>query len=117
MGADEYLAPGPNSGTGHTSLVISIENTINLALRVIKPVLKGKAASVELKRDAESAYVKQLQADLKKRIWGTGGCHSWYLDENKETGEKWNASMYPWWQVYFWYRCLFPTWKDWNFQG
>ncbi|KAK0641754.1 hypothetical protein B0T16DRAFT_516194 [Cercophora newfieldiana] len=111
-----FFMCGPNSGTGHTSLIMAIENSINLGLRVIKPVLDGKATSVELKPGAEQEYAKKLQADLKKRVWASAEGHTWYIDENKETGEKWNASMYPWWQVYHWYRSVFPTWKDWDLQ-
>jgi hypothetical protein len=79
---------------------------------MIKPVLDGKAASIEIRSNAEAKYVEQLQADLRKMVWGARKGHSWYVDE----GEKgaWNASMYPWWQIYFWYRSVFPTWSDWN---
>ncbi|KAK0620175.1 monooxygenase [Immersiella caudata] len=107
-----FFLCGPNSGTGHTTLTIAIENAINLALRLIKPVLDGKATSVEVKRDAEEKYTRQLQADLKKMVWGAQKGHTWYLDGS---GTGWNASMYPWWQIYAICRS-FPTWRDWNLQ-
>ncbi len=105
---------GPNSGTGHTLLVIAIENTVNFALRMIKPILDGKASSVEVKREAEEAYAQTLQNGLRSTVWDQGGCSNWYIKKKEDTGERWNGMMYPFWQSYSWYRSVFPTWKDWN---
>jgi hypothetical protein len=33
----------------------------------------------------------------------------WYVN-----GKEWNAMAYPWAQSHFWYRSLFPVWKDWD---
>ncbi|KAK3390648.1 monooxygenase [Podospora didyma] len=111
-----FMLAGPNSATGHTSVVIATENAINFALRVIKPVLDGEATRVELKREAEVKYVDELQNKLQNdTVFSKGGCRSWYFKEDKATGRKWNAFIYPYWQAYFWYRCLFPTWGDWEY--
>ncbi|KAL5586772.1 hypothetical protein FOBRF1_016642 [Fusarium oxysporum] len=42
-----FLLYGPNSGVGHTSAIIALENGINYSLRVIKPILDGKASIVD----------------------------------------------------------------------
>lgn len=93
---------------------MAIENSINYALRIIEPVLDGKVSAVEIKHDAEARQAEQLQEDLRKSVFGSGGCHSWYVKEDADSGKSWNAMTYPYTQPYFWYRCLFPVWKDWN---
>ncbi|KAK1749845.1 ACB 4-hydroxyacetophenone monooxygenase [Echria macrotheca] len=108
-----FLVCGPNSGTGHTSLTLAIENEINFALRIIKPVLDGKASSVELKAEAEKKYDQSQQDSLGKMVWNAG-CANWYLDPNAGPEAKRNGMMYPWWQQYMWYRSVFPTWGDWT---
>ncbi|KAJ3938083.1 uncharacterized protein N0V96_011765 [Colletotrichum fioriniae] len=94
----------------HTSTIIAAENSINFALRIIKPVLDGKGTTVEVTREAEQRYVNQMQADMQKTVWSTG-CTSWYLKDTTD-GKKWNGSTYPYSQAYFWYRCLFPDFGD-----
>ncbi|OBT65742.1 hypothetical protein VE03_03346 [Pseudogymnoascus sp. 23342-1-I1] len=102
-----FLLLGPNAATGHTSALMASENMINYALRILSPVLGGKAASVEVNYEAEKKHVYYMQDELKKRVW-SAGCKSWYIKENQ-----WNSMSYPWSQAYFWYRSLFPTWSDW----
>ena len=86
---------------------------MNYALRILKPVLDGKASAADLKIEAERRYVNRIQSDLQKTVWFSG-CQSWYVRDG-EGGKKWNAMSYPWSQGHFWYRSLFPTWSDWSF--
>lgn len=91
---------------------MSIENGINYALRVLKPVLEGKASVACVKRSAEESYVDRLQAALQKTVWTTG-CNSWYV--RGPGGKIWNGMTYPWSQAYYWYESLFPVWRDWEY--
>ncbi|KAG5299811.1 monooxygenase [Histoplasma capsulatum G186AR] len=106
-----FMLLGPNSATGHTSAIIASENAINYSLRILKPVIAGKAATVELKQEAEDLYTREVQAALEETVFNAGGCQSWYIQ-----GNKWNPTMYPWSQAYMWYRSLFPIWSDWNIE-
>ncbi|KAH7129271.1 hypothetical protein EDB81DRAFT_661866 [Dactylonectria macrodidyma] len=108
-----FLLLGPNAATGHTSAIMAAENSINYAMRVLRPVLKDEASVAELKPDAEHRYVTQIQDDLSKTVWNSG-CQSWYI-EGKAGGRTWNAMSYPYSQAHFWYRSLFPTWSDWEY--
>ncbi|KAH8646209.1 hypothetical protein BX600DRAFT_390517 [Xylariales sp. PMI_506] len=108
-----FILLGPNAATGHTSAVIAAENSVNYALRIIKPILEGRATVAELKYEAEQRYVDEIQGTLKETVWFSG-CSSWYV--RSVPGAKiWNAMCYPWSQGYFWYRSLFPTWSDWRY--
>jgi len=90
---------------------MAIENGINYALRVLKPVLDGQASIACVKREAEEAYFQRIQAALKNMVWT--GCNNWY--SRGPGGKVFNGSTYPWSQAYYWYTCLFPVWKDWEY--
>ncbi|XRM48122.1 hypothetical protein ABZX51_011062 [Aspergillus tubingensis] len=102
-----FMLFGPNAGTGHTSALMAAENSVNYALRVLKPVFDKRADAVELSPTAEDEYSKAVQGALQKRVWNAG-CQSWYINE-----KNWNAMAYPWTQAYFWYRSLFPIKSHW----
>lgn len=114
---------GPNSATAHTSNVIWIENAVNHALRVIKPLLEGQASVVEVKPEAEKAWIDKTQQKLHEMIWSSTQCQSWYNKEldapvevaGKKT-QRWNGMLYPWSSGHFWWTSLFPTRADWVYR-
>ncbi len=81
---------GPNTTTGHSSVILASENMIKLSLKFIGPILNGDVALAEIKKEAEVEWAKDTQNALKKRVWSTGGCRSWY-----QTKEGWNSTVYP----------------------
>lgn len=89
------------------------ENSINYALRIIKPILDGSASVADLKPEAERQYVDKVQDALSKTVFASG-CMSWYV-RARPGGKTWNASTYPWTQPYYWWRSLFPVWSDWQY--
>ena len=106
-----FMIFGPNAATGHTSAVYAIENTIDLVLKVVKPILKDDTASaVEVKYDAEKNWVETLQGALKQRVWADN-CHTFYVDQ--KTG--WNYATYPWSSYHMWFVNRFPIMSDWTY--
>ncbi|CAK9437314.1 uncharacterized protein LODBEIA_P16920 [Lodderomyces beijingensis] len=103
-----FLMSGPNAGTGHSSVVMSIENAIDFYLKVAKPILQGKEKSVVVKTQAYDTWHKDIQHELKSSIFGTplGGCVSWY----NRGGH--NHTTYPWSQIHYWYVTHFPNYTD-----
>ncbi|KAM5341523.1 hypothetical protein ACJ41O_014554 [Fusarium nematophilum] len=85
-----FVLFGPNSFTGHSSVVLGLENQVNHAIKLLKPVLTGQAEAIEVKREAANQYTQQVQTDLKKMVWNSGGCSSWYV-----TSEGYNSMSYP----------------------
>jgi cation diffusion facilitator CzcD-associated flavoprotein CzcO len=106
-----FMIFGPNTVTGHSSVIMASENMVELTLKMIEPVLKGDASTVEVKKEAEQRYTNDVQQQLKKTVFTAGGCANWYVDP--KTG--WNSNAYPWSQIDFWYRCTFPKWNDWSY--
>lgn len=93
-----FLIGGPNSATGHYSVVSAIENGCAFAARAIRPVITGKAKSVEVKRSAYYKWFEYTQQLLSSGVYGSafGGCTSWYSANGL------NSTTYPASQVHFW---------------
>ncbi|PLN82607.1 FAD/NAD(P)-binding domain-containing protein [Aspergillus taichungensis] len=102
---------GPNSGRGHTSTLYTVETYVDLIIRVIGPVLAGRASSVEVKRSSEERFNEQLRAGLKKTIL-ENACRSWYIDP---TSEK-NWFIYPWNSLNMWLSTHWGISGDWIYQ-
>lgn len=75
-----FLMGGPNTGLGHTSVVVMLEAQIPYVIGALKLLRKRELAAVEVKPEAEEAYNRDLQGRLEKTVWNSGGCASWYLD-------------------------------------
>jgi cation diffusion facilitator CzcD-associated flavoprotein CzcO len=81
---------GPNTATGHSSVILASENMVNMSLKFIGPILDGDVVTTEIKKEAELEWARDTQSALKKRVWNTGGCDSWYKTEGG-----WNSTVYP----------------------
>jgi cation diffusion facilitator CzcD-associated flavoprotein CzcO len=81
---------GPNTATGHSSVILATENSVNLSLKFIKPILEDEIAETEIKKEAEVAWAEDIQRACKNTVWHKGGCNSWYKEEND-----WNSTTYP----------------------
>jgi cation diffusion facilitator CzcD-associated flavoprotein CzcO len=120
-----FMIFGPNTATGHSSVVMASENMVNYSLNFIKMILNGEVTTIDVKKEAEVAYTAEMQEALKDTVWRSG-CSSWYY-----TKDGWNSTVYPYvptcdrnahaetnssryTQVDFWRRCTFPKWSDWN---
>lgn len=109
-----FALQGPNSLNGHTSVIMASENSCNYALRIIRPLLQGRGTVAEVSLAAEKDYVNNVQDALSKTVLAKE-CSSWYVHKLAD-GRQWNATTYPWSQAHYWYRSLFPIWKDWQFR-
>ncbi|KAF3286993.1 hypothetical protein TWF970_008823 [Orbilia oligospora] len=105
-----FMIFGPNSVTGHTSVILATENMCQYALNIAKPVLKGDASEVEIKQGAEVEYSKWVQEKMKDTVFNTTGKKdkTWYVRD-----DGWNSTTYPRSQIHFTYRTYFPVYKDW----
>lgn len=115
-----FTLMGPNTVTGHLSVIYTVECQINFLLRLVKPVLqsmhnqnrailtpRSEIEYVDVKPESAISDSNWMQAKLKKLVWSSG-CTSWALDP--ETGV--NIAMYPQFQYMFWWRSVFISGKD-----
>lgn len=85
-----FILFGPNTATGHSSVVFAIECAVMHTLKMIAPILRGDASTVEVKKEAEIKWTNDIQRQLKDTVFMSGGCTSWYY-----TANGWNATGYP----------------------
>ncbi|MGW3410186.1 flavin-containing monooxygenase [Streptomyces sp. NPDC000888] len=74
---------GPNTGLGNSSMILMIESQLNYMADFVRQlgVLGGRAA-LDARPGAVDAWNRGVQERMKRTVWNTGGCDSWYLDAN-----------------------------------
>lgn len=85
-----FIIFGPNTATGHSSVILASENMVNYTIHFIKRILSGDVRTFEVKKAVEIAWTKTMQEKLKDTVWMSTGCQSWYKD-----AKGWNATVYP----------------------
>lgn len=91
---------GPNTGLGNTSMILMIEAQLAYLAHYIatldrlRGVAPGARAGVALNARAEAvrAWTDQVQEQLRRTVWNTGGCTSWYLDAHGRNTTVWPGS-------------------------
>ncbi|TFK97994.1 hypothetical protein BDV98DRAFT_573741 [Pterulicium gracile] len=70
------MISGPNTVTGHNSVIYSTEVQVDYIMKLLRPLLQGKVAAFDVKDEATEAYNNRLQYWLSNSIYS--GCVSWY---------------------------------------
>ncbi|MFC8092260.1 flavin-containing monooxygenase [Streptomyces sp. NPDC057301] len=81
---------GPNTGLGNSSMILMIESQLNYMADFVKQldVLGGRAA-LDARPSAVHAWNRRVQERMKRTVWNTGGCTSWYLDAGGRNTTVW----------------------------
>ncbi|KAF2477325.1 cyclohexanone 1,2-monooxygenase [Lindgomyces ingoldianus] len=126
-----FIMMGPNTVTGHLSVIYTVECQINFTLRLLSPILQTlpsyrsthttfpfslssllsslhlsapspQPSTVEVLMPAFLADTLWTQTSARKLVWSSG-CVNWAIDP--KTGL--NNMMYPDWQYWYWIRSVF----------
>jgi len=89
-----FLVTGPNTGLGHTSMVLMIEAHIQYIASAIQTMREHNLASVDVKREVQDRFNRRLHARLARTIWTTGGCKSWYQTSAGKVVALWPGSTF-----------------------
>ncbi|MBS1152628.1 MAG: hypothetical protein H6Q89_4326, partial [Myxococcaceae bacterium] len=74
-----FLLSGPNTGIGHTSLLVMIESQLAYVLDALRTIERRGLQTVEVKPEVQRRFVAELDARSRRTVWESG-CMSWYLD-------------------------------------
>lgn len=85
---------GANTGLGHSSMVFMIESQIAYVLDAIASMEVNRYAAVEPRRDVQDTWNRDLQRRMRRTVWSTGGCSSWYLDDHGRNTTLWPRTTY-----------------------
>ena len=84
-----FVLVGPNTGLGHTSLLVMIEAQLNYLMSALDAMDRHRLATVEVKPGALARYNRRLRRRMGRTVWTTGGCKSWYLDSSGRNTTLW----------------------------
>lgn len=81
---------GPNTGLGNSSMILMIESQLNYMADFVRQldVLGGRVA-LDARPEAVRAWNHRVQERMKRTVWNTGGCTSWYLDAHGRNTTIW----------------------------
>lgn len=115
-----FIMMGPNTLTGHLSVIYTSECQINFVIRAIRPILRSLNSHrsmlpalrsspdiVDVTPEAEERDISDVQERVKKLVWASG-CVTWAI----EPETKRNTAMYPDYQYKYWLRSVFIKWSD-----
>lgn len=116
---------GPNTLSGHLSVIYTTECQINFAMRIIRPLMRTLQSRrsilpsmspeydvADVKATAERRDIDTVQEKAKKLVWASG-CSSWFI----HSGSNRNTIMFPDWQFKFWLKSVFISWDDFSYRS
>ena len=89
-----FFIVGPNTGLGHSSMVFMIESQVSYIVDALRTMRTEGHGSVEVTAAAEQAWSADLQRRMKRTVWSSGGCASWYLDKHGNNTTLWPRSTF-----------------------
>ena len=89
-----FLIAGPNTGIGHTSLLVMIEAQIRYVRDAIAVISARRATSAEVRDDVYRSWGDEIESRSAASVWTTGGCRSWYLDADGRNSAIWPDLTY-----------------------
>ncbi|KAL4943059.1 hypothetical protein BDV06DRAFT_235010 [Aspergillus oleicola] len=98
-----FMVGGPNTLTGHTSAIMTNENTVQYILRLIQPILTGEVSAIEPKPEAVQRWTQDIRRDTDETVIST--CLSWYNAQGEQ-----NVAL----SLDYYFRCRFPRHSDWK---
>jgi len=99
-----FMLFGPNTGTGHTSVLYTTEIQVDYIIQLIKPILERQVSSVEVKTDPTDRYNAKIHGLLNKSLFTQ--CLSWY----RVGGEGKITNIFPGSATTFWWWLRKPNW-------
>ena len=85
-----FTVLGPNSGLGHTSLLLISEAQNRMVVQAIRERDRRRAGSIQVRTAAQDQFNGRVQQRSRRAVW-LSGCRSWYLDQDGV-----NRALWPW---------------------
>ncbi|WP_055612926.1 hypothetical protein [Streptomyces phaeochromogenes] len=90
---------GPNTELGHNSMVFMIEAQARYIVGAIKHAHVRRTGALELRPEVQASAYGQTQRSMRKAVWVSGGCRSWYRSADGRIDTLWpGTTVSYWWQ-------------------
>jgi cation diffusion facilitator CzcD-associated flavoprotein CzcO len=86
-----FLLLGPSLGTGHSSAFTILEAQLDYVSRALERMQTARIEAIDVRQEVLRAYVADVQSALPRTVYASGGCVSYYVDENGK-----NTFSWPW---------------------
>jgi cation diffusion facilitator CzcD-associated flavoprotein CzcO len=88
-----FILQGPGTGLGHSSVLLMIEAQIAHLVGAVRYMGRHQIAAIEPRAAAQAAFVAEVDRQMERTVWTTGGCQSWYLDRTGRNSTIWPGSI------------------------
>ena len=85
-----FLLVGPNTGPGHTSVLVYLEKQLDYVMQALDYMRRHRLKYLNVLPEVQKDFNDWLQARMQDTVWVAGGCDSWYITEDGK-----NTSLYP----------------------
>ena len=83
---------GPNTGLGHNSMVHIMESQSNYLAAYLQTLRRNPEHFLNVKTESQTQFNASIQKKMRGTQWISGGCVSWYLNEQGENRVLWPGS-------------------------
>ncbi|MGZ4635866.1 flavin-containing monooxygenase [Oryzihumus sp.] len=90
-----YFLLGPNTGLGHTSVVMMIEWATGYVLQALDHA-RRRRGPVVVTDAAQERFTREMRTRSRRTVWASG-CRSWYLDRFGNNTTVWPGSTLSYW--------------------
>lgn len=84
-----FMLGGPNTGLGHSSVIMMAEAQFAHVLGVLDLAARRGGGAAEPSGAAQARFVEWMDSSLATTVWLRGGCTSWYLDRTGRNSTLW----------------------------
>jgi cation diffusion facilitator CzcD-associated flavoprotein CzcO len=84
-----FFLLGPNTGLGHTSVLLMMESQLRQILKALEHMRRKGLTAIEPTQEAQRRDSAEVDRKMAGTVWATGGCNSWYLDSTGRNSTLW----------------------------
>ncbi|MFE3059442.1 flavin-containing monooxygenase [Nocardia sp. NPDC059239] len=92
-----FFLNGPNTGLGHNSVVFMIEAQARYITSAIRHMRRYGIAALDLDRTVQRRAYDHTQWRMRRTVWASGGCTSWYQSEDGRIDTLWPGTTVEYW--------------------
>ena len=84
-----FLLYGPNTFGGSGSAIYMLESQMRHVAAAATELRRTGSDTIEVRKAAHEDFMAELRERQRNTIWSTGGCSSWYVDEQGRDPTNW----------------------------
>jgi len=84
-----FMLLGPNTGLGHTSVVLMAEWQAKYVSEALRYMDAHGVGAIEVRAAAQAGWNSRVQRAMRGTVWMAGGCSSWYIDRHGNNTTLW----------------------------